>query len=98
MADTSTGIVKRPSGTTTLRIIITNNTANLIHQTMYIYSHNNNNKFLINVKNYIVQPNNVLTSNFPLVSTAYGDSYSIDFYEVVYGPSTNNVIVSFENI
>lgn len=98
MANVSTGILSRPAGTTTLNITITNNTANLIYQTIYIYSYTNNVQTLINVKSYFVQANSNITSSFLLVNTLYGESYSIDSYELVYGPTTPNVNVTFNNV
>lgn len=98
MANISTGIISRPAGTTTLNITITNNTANLVYQTISIYSYNNNVQTLVNVKSYFVQANSNVTYSFLLVNTLYGESYSIDSYELVYGPTTANVSVTFNNV
>lgn len=94
----STGILTRPPGTTILQIRIENNTPLLQFQTIYIYDWDSGSPVLLQIKDYFISPNGVNIIEYPLVVTDYSDKRDVTLYEVVYGPTTPGVIVTFSNI
>lgn len=94
----STGVLTRPTDTTILQINIVNNTSTLQFQTFYIYSLDSGSAVLLQSKNYFMPPNGTNLMDFPLVLTNYNDKRNIILYEVVYGPSSPGIIVTFSNI
>lgn len=93
----STGALTRPENTTTLTITIQNTTSNLQFQTIYIYDLDSGSSVLVLQKNYILAPNSTVSVDYKLLNTDYSDYVDITTYEIVYGPTTPGVVVTFSN-